>query len=66
MDTEPISNSQFCHDDHRFPFNKKRETEYNIHEASSVKLLELLAKITPDNCHPEISFGGAVGKEIEW
>ncbi len=66
MDTEPISTSQFCHDNHKFLFDKKRETEYNIYEDSSVKLLELLAKITPDNCHPEISFGSAVGEEIEW
>jgi len=65
MDTELISTSQFCRDNHKFLFDKKRETEYNIHEDSAVKLLELLDKITPDNCHPEIFFGRAVGKKIE-
>ncbi|HTW57223.1 MAG TPA: AbrB/MazE/SpoVT family DNA-binding domain-containing protein [Terriglobales bacterium] len=38
-----------------------------VHRAKRMPALkELIAQITPENCHEEIEWGPAVGKEIEW
>jgi len=63
MNTPPPPSNPLFHDNHRsLPDDK---SHIICPEPAEAELQELLDKITPENCHPEISVGCAVGQEIE-